>query len=802
MTDLRFALRSYGRQPLLTLVAILSLGIGIGANTTVFSWMNSFVLEPLPQVPRFSRLVAVNTRGPSDAEWSMAYPALRDWRAEARTADIAAANFVQLGLRGEGGETERAWGVLASGNYFDVLGVRPALGRLLTMRDELERSPVAVLGHGYWQRRFAGDSAIVGRRLTLNGVDLTVVGIAPPRFGGTIVGLQMDLYAPVTLQPLLDGPQDILADRGWQWLDGFARLKNGVTLEQARAEIDALAGRIEAAAGSTQNLGAIVKPLKEQGAPSFLGPVFIAMLGITGVVLLIACANVANLLLARAVARRREIGIRIALGADRRRLVRQLLTESFGLALCAGLVGVLISFWGRDLVMNMAPPAPFPIGMEMTTSPRVLLFALLVTLATALIFGLVPALQASRPELVPALKDEIGGGPASRGRLQSGLIVAQIALSLVSLVCAGLFIRTVQASRSADVGFRGPDRVLLVSTELSLAGIPDSLHGTVTSRLLEEVRALPGVEAASAANNVPLGFGGESSRSIAIEGYEPQPDENMSVRYTVTGPDYFRAMDIPIVQGRGFTTDDAPGAPLAVVVNERFAERFWPGKDPVGRHITRGRREYTVVGVAKQGKYNSLTESPRAMVFHALLQEPRANITLHVRGAGDPKALTAAIRGAFERVNGNLPFLDVRTMAEHMQAAVFAQRLGAVMLAGFGAVALLLSAIGIYGVMSYGVSQRTREIGVRVALGAARGDVIGLVVQRAMRLAVLGLVIGLAAALGAGQLLRSQLIGVGPRDPLTFTVIALLLGAVAFFASWIPARRAARVDPLTALRSQ
>ena len=800
--DLAFAIRSFARNPALTLVAILSLGVGIGANTTVFSWLNAFVLEPLPVVPQFSRLAAVNTRGPGDVEWSLSYSALKDWRAASRTVDLAASNFVQLGLRGEGGATERAWGVLASGNYFDVLGVRPMLGRLLTIRDEEERATVAVLGYGFWQRRFAGDSSIVGRTLTLNGVDLTIVGIAPPRFGGNIVGLQMDLWAPVTLQPLLDGPNDILSDRGWQWLDGFARLRDGVSLEQARTELDGVAARIESAAGSEENLGAIVKPMSEQGAASFLGPVFMAMLGITAVVLLIACANVANLLLARAVARRREIGIRLALGADRRRLVRQLLTESFLLALIAGVVGVMISFWGRDLVMNMVPPAPFPIGMELTTSPKVLLFALAVTLSTAVIFGLVPALQASRPELVPSLKDEIGSSPAHRSRLQSGLVVAQIALSLVSLVCAGLFIRTIQASRNTDVGFRGPERVLLASTDLSLAGIPDSLHSSVIGQLIAEVRTLPGVASVSAANDVPLGFGGQSSRSITVEGYEPQDGENMSIRYMVVGPEYFTAMDIPVPQGRGLTDLDAAGAPLAVVVNERFVERFWPGKEAVGRSIRRGQRTYTVVGVAHQGKYTSLTESPQAMVFHTVLQESRANMTLHVRASGDPKALTAAVRGAFERVNPNLPFLDVRTMAEHMQAAVFAQRLGAIMLAAFGTVALLLSAIGIYGVMSYGVTQRTREIGVRVALGAGRRQVVGLVVRRAMRLAGIGLVLGLAAAFGAGRLVSSQLIGVSPSDPLTFVAIGLLLAAVAFIASWIPARRAARVDPLVALRTQ
>jgi len=531
--------------------------------------------------------------------------------------------------------------------------------------------------------------------------------------------------------------------------------------------------------------------------------VFGALLAVTGIVLLIACANVANLLLARAAARRREVGIRLAVGASRTRLVRQLLTESLALALIAGAIGVVVALWARDLMMVLIPAAPFPIGLEFRVDLRVLGFALGVTLLTALLFGLAPALQASNPDLVPTLKDDIGFGHPKRARLQSTLVVSQVALSLVSLVCAGLFLRSLLSARTVDAGFRDPEHVLLVSTDLTLAGIRgDSATTSLTQRLLERVRAVPGVEAAAAAEMVPLGFGGNSSSGATIEGYQPRPNENTSIRRSAVTSDYFRVMGIPIVRGRPIGPADASG-PLSVVVNETFARRYWPGLDPIGRRVDQGAGWMTVVGVAKDGKYSQLSEDPEALIYQPMgYTFAASDFTVHVRATGEPTALAPALRRAFGETSADLPFLDVRTMAEHMQAALFVQRIGAYLLAGFGLIALLLCGIGIYGVLSYGVSQRTREIGVRVALGAGQRNVVGLVVGRAMRLSAVGLVIGLGAALLAGQLLRAQLFGISPRDPLTFASIALLLGAVALVASWIPARRAARVDPIVALRSE
>ena len=800
LQDLRYGLRALRKRPGMTLIAVVSLGLVIGANTTAYTWMNTFVLRPLPAVPGFDRIVAINTHAPGDATWSLSYPSLRDWRAQSRSIDVAASALGQLGLRGEGGTVERSFVLMVSGNYFDVLGVRPALGRLLTLRDESEHAPVVVLGYAYWRRRFAGDSGIVGRHLDFNGHDLEVVGVAAPRFGGTTIGLQFDAFAPVTLVPMLTGLSG-LDGRQNQFMDGVGRVRAGWTLAQARQELDAVAKRVAAETGDDDSRnGAWVKPLADQGAASFLKPVLIALLGVTGLVLLIACANVANLLLARAIARRREIAIRIALGANRWRLVRQLLTESLALGLLAGGVGVLVALWSRDVFARLLPPAPFPISLEFIVDGRVLLFALAVTLVAATVFGLIPALQASNPALVPTLKDEIGGGTAHRSRLQSALVVSQVALSIVSLVCAGLFLRSLQASRDADVGISGADRVLLVSTDLSLAGVPDSQRVAVAARLLDRLRAVPGVEAASLAMTSPLGFGGSSSLGTAPEGYVPRRNENMSIEYLDVGSDYFRAMGIPVVRGRGIERSDVAGALAVAVVNERFAQRFWPGQDPIGRRFRRGGIWRTVIGVAKQGKYHTLTEGAESMIYIPFAQETCGGFDVLIRAPGNPRALTEAVRRAFRDVDPGLPFLDVRSMAEHMQAAMFVQTLGATMLTALGAMALLLAAIGIFGVLSYYVGQRTREIGVRVALGAGRREVVGLVVGRALRLVALGVAGGLVLALGAGQLLRSQLVGVGPHDPLTYLGIALLLALVALGAAWLPARRAARVDPMVALR--
>ncbi len=804
--DLRFGLRGLRKNPGLTLVAALSLGLGIGAATTIFTWLNSFVINPLPAVPAWNRLVVAHTRAPEGGTWSVSLPDFRDWRAGARTVDLAAWDMMQLGLRDGTEPTERAWGMLVSGNYFEALQVRAMLGRLLRIEDEQRGEPVVVLGHGYWQRRFAGDSSVIGRSITLNGSAFTIVGVAAPRFGGTYVGLRVHLFVPMTTMPLLtpDGTQ-YLQDRQRRAFDVVGRLKPGATLAQAAAEIDPLARRAGTAGGLAQPLGAVVQLHRDVDAPGAMRPLFIALLAVAGLVLLIACANVANLLLAQAMARRREVAVRVAVGASRSRLIRQLLTESLALAALAGALGLAMAFWGRDALQMLLPAVPFPVGFDVNLDGRVLLFAILVTAATAMAFGLVPALQASRPDLVRTLKDEIGEGTGGRGRLQAALVVVQVALSLVTLVSAGLFVRSLGAVRSVDTGMSGLDRVLLVGTDLRLTGFTsDSVHVSVVRGLLERVRALPGVEAASVARTVVLGPAPLITTATRVEGYVPRPDEDMNVSYNVVTGDYLRTTGIRLIEGRGISDADLDDNAPAVVVNEAFVRRFLAGRTAIGARINVGGDEWlSVVGVVATSKINSYTEDPVPLVFRAY--SPRfapPSFTLHVRAAGDPMALSPAIRRVFAEVSADLPFLDPRNMAEYTSIPYWAQKVGAIMLSAVGMLALLLAAIGIYATMTYTVGRRVREIGVRLALGAGRSEVVRLVLGRSMRLTGLGLLIGLVGAVGVGQALRSQLLGVGPRDPLTFAGVGLVLAAVALVASAVPARRAARVDPMVALRSE
>ena len=804
LQDIRFALRGLRKTPGFALVAVLTIGLGVGVNTTVFTWMQALVLRPFPGVERPDRLVALYTRPPTtDADWPVSYPTYRDWREGARAFEgIAVSHFEQLGLR-LGGPPERVWGQLVSANYFDVLGVRPGLGRGFLPDEERAAAPVAVISHRLWQRSFAGDRGVVGRRVMLNGRDITIVGVAPERFAGPTPGLAFDIWLPVTLQPaLMPVRHSRVTERGERWLQAVGRLRAGVSLERARSDLAAVQSRIAEAYPDETGFSSRVLRLGESGPAAQMVPLLSALLGVTGLVLLIACANLASLLLARATGRLREIGIRLAVGAGRGRLVRQLLTESAVLSLAGGAAGVLFALWARDAIVPLLPAESVPIGLDFGADPVVLIFALLVALATGLVFGLVPALQASRPDLVTALKTAVGPGHGGRFRAQNALVAGEIALCVVSLVCAGLFVRGLQRAQRVDPGFREPEGVLLATTDFALAGYGDSTGQALADRLLERVRELPGVSTASLASIVPLGFTGGESDHTEVEGYTPQPRENMIVSFNNVGSDYFATLGIPILQGRAIERTDGRDALPVAVVNEAFARRYFPGTSPLGRTVDQDGRRMTVVGVAGDGKYNSLTEAPQPLVYRPYSQHYVPYITLHLRSAGDPRRLERALRGVFARTDPTLPFLDVRTLAAQMGVVTLFQRVGAWMLAAFGALALGLAAVGIYGVLSHSVGQRTREIGVRIAVGASRRDVLTLVVGGAMRLALVGLAVGLVLAVGAGQLLRSQVFGVSPLDPMTFVGVIALLAAVALLAAWLPAHRAAKVDPIVALQSE
>jgi predicted permease len=542
--------------------------------------------------------------------------------------------------------------------------------------------------------------------------------------------------------------------------------------------------------------------MNEDYVQALFKPALIAVGGITAIVLLIACANVANLMLSRAASRRREMGIRLALGARRWALVRQLLVESLIIAIAGGGLGLLIASWGSGMLGALMPPVPYPVNIPHSFDTRVLLFAMLASVGTALLFGVVPAMQASKPDLVVSLKSGVGNGGHGRGLLRGTLVVTQISLSVIALVAAGLFVRSLTAAQRMDAGYREPEKVLLVGTDLFLAGYDPSTGRVIERQILERVTALPGVVSASFSGIVPLGFGGNNTSSLTIDGYTPAKNENMSIHNDDIAPRYFETVGTPMIAGREFTAQDDSGAARVVVVNEAFVKRYLPGKEALGRWIDFGGGKRTIIGVVASAKQKQLSETPLPFVFLPQAQDYNSNTTLYVRTAGDPKLLTETLRKTFASLDPNLPFLDVRTFAEHMGAAVFFMKLGATMLGMFGVLALFLASMGIYSVIAYSVSQRTRELGIRTALGAARQDILSLVLGEGMRLTAVGLGIGGVLAFGVGMLLRSQLLGVGAADPVTFLSIGALLASVALIASWIPARRASRTDPMVALRTE
>jgi len=805
--DVRHAVRSLRRNPGLALVAVLVVGLAVGANTAVLTIMERFVLDPLPGVPETNRLVTVTIRAPGGGEWgTISYPNYRAWRDGSRAFEsIAVQDAIQLSMRADG-PAQRVWGVFASWNLFQVLHVRPILGRVFERRDVREAATTAVISHGAWRRFFAGDPGVVGRHMMLNGRDFTVIGVLPRGFVGTDVGLAYDLWVPVSLHDLLTPNSGALGNWGWGWLHAIARLKPGVSIEQARQDINAVHRPLAESVPANRNTTVLLRRFADQGLAAMFRPVTAALLGVTILVLLAACANLANLLLARAMARRREIGIRLALGVGRGRLVAELVTESLLLSLGGGALGILLALWARGVVRAFIPAAPVPFAFEIPLDARILGLALAATLLTGLTFGLIPAFQSSREDLLHALRGGAATGSARHSRLQGTLVAAQVALAVVSLVCAGLFVRGLQRAQSVDTGMADPERVLLVGTDLFLAGHTSSSAGLpVLDRLLAEVRGLPGVRAASVATYLPLGFGGgEANNSLDIEGYEFRSDEENSTKTSAVGADYFETVGTPVTRGRGIGAEDRPASSPVAVVNEAFVRRYWPGRDALGRQVRFfGDSTWrSVVGVVHDARYQSLDEAADPMIFFPIQQWYVSGSTLHVRTAGDPRLLQQALRRTFERVDPNLPFADVRTLAEHTGAATFTLKLGASMLAAFGLLALALAVVGLYGVLSYSVAQRTREMAVRIALGALPRVVLALVVGRAMRLTAVGLAVGVLLAAGAGRLLRSHIFGVSPLDPVTFGGVAALLAAVALVAAWIPARRAAVVDPLVALQAE
>ncbi len=807
--DLTFAVRMLLKNPMFTAAAVLTLALGIGLNAAVFSAVHAMLFRPLPEVRNDDELVQLYRSWPGDMLWGSNsvphYQDLRD-RVEAFDGQVATWTFVPVSLSADG-RSERLMANMVSANYFDVLGAPPALGRGFLPEEAVDPGAhrVVVLGHSFWQTRFGADPSVVGKTVTLNGQSWTVVGVAREGFKGTMPIIDPPLYAPLMMQRELIPGIDFIEARGNNWMSVVARRAPGVSVEQCRQNLDAFILQLrDEYPDHYEESGIHLVPQNEAGLHPMLRNAQVGMSALTmavvAVLLMIACINVANLFLARAGERRKEMGIRLSLGARRGRLITQLLTESLLFSLIAGAAGLALAYWAVGIANSLTLPLDFTTDFDLALNGTVLLFALGLSILTGILFGLAPALQASRPETVTALKGEASREPGGKHRLIRTLVIAQTALSIVLLISSGLFLRGLQKATNVDKGF-DENNLLLASVDPGLQGY-DRERAEVFYRELETgLSSLPGVEAVGFARMVPLTLS-SSDRGVRIPGYEPGPNENMSIRYNVVTPGYFDAMGIPVLSGRPFLEmDDRDGAKV-MVVNQQFANRFWPGENAIGRTVHTAGEDKEVIGVVPTGKYWSLGEDPTAYMYFPQAQEWSFPMTAHIRTSGKPNALAASVRSEVQRLDSAMPVADLRTMTSTLGVALFPARLGGAALGIFGVLGMILAAVGIYSVMAYSVSQRTHEIGIRVALGAGSNNVVGMVIRKGMTMVGIGVALGTGIALGASRLMENLIYGVNAIDPVTFLGVPGILCAVALLATYLPARRAASVDPMKALRSE
>lgn len=811
LRDLKFSARSLLKHRGFTAIAVITLAIGIGATTTIFSVVNGLLLRPLPGVSKSDRLVDVYaTEANGSSFHTFSYPDYLYYREQNKVFDgLMAYTGVPINLNA-GAQPERIFGIIASGNYFDVLGTRPALGRFFLPEEDQTPGthPVVVISYDLWRRRFAADPALIGKTIALNGHSFSVVGVAPEGFRGTWSGLAPDIWVPLMMQSQIRPGADQMG-RGARWLDMVGRLKDGVTTTQAKAGLSMLAGQLEESYPETnRGVGADVRAASSvpgQMRSAVIGFMAILM-SVVGLVLLIACANVAAMMLARANTRRKEVAIRLAVGARRWHIVRRLLTESLLLFLLGGAGGVLIAVWATHLLLAFKLPADVPISLDLGVEVRVLLFTLLVSLATGLLFGLAPALQASRPNLLQGLKDQTAGG-GHRSRLRNAFVVAQISISLVLLITAGLFVRSLRNAGTIELGFN-PEGVQTVSLDLRTQGYNQAQGQEFYRQLIDRVATMPGVRSASLARIVPLN-GNNMMTGINVAGQEPPPGQRSHrVGLNTVDTRYFETLEMPLLRGRTFNEGDKQGAPQVAIINETMARRYYPSADvstALGQSFTFGGEDanarVSIVGIVKDIKYETLGEDPRPYVYLPFQQSYSGLMTLHVRTLpGVAGNVLAGVRREVAALDKDLPLLDVMPMTEQIGLSLLPLRVATTIGGTLGTVGLLLAAIGIFGVVSYSVSQRTREVGIRMALGAQKGDVLRLVMRQGLWLALIGVGIGWALSFALTRTLGSLLYGVGSTDPLVFIGTALLLVGVAFVASYQPARRATRIDPLVALR--
>ena len=808
--DLRYAIRVFRGSPGFTAVAVLTLALGIAANATVFGWIDTLLVHPFPGAADGKRLVALETVSPNGEFSTTSYRDYRDYRDRVTSFSGLAASLLNAFNVGPVNNPRRIFGEYVSGNYFEVLGVKPVRGRVFLPSEYGENPggvPVAVISSRLWRNLFHEDPAVVGRTIRVNRYELTVAGIAPEEFQGTMPGMMMEIWIPVSMAPTLNGQSNWLLEERTarqMWVTG--RLKPGVTLERANAEVEGCARRVAEESPRTS------KGFTERAMPVWkahfgvqtvlLAPLRILM-AVCFILFLIVGANVANLQLARATARRRELSVRIALGAGPWRVARQLLTESLLLAALGGAAGIPLAAWLGHSLVWMLPPIGFPIQFDFSLNADTLGFTLLLCCAGSLLTGLAPALHSARSGLVEALKEggRSGTAGASQNRMRGLLVVSEVALALVALVGTALFARSFQNARAIHPGLDARN-VLFTKIHLDTFCHDRDQRAQFCLRLRDRLNELPGISNVSFANTVPLESGMGESTGIAVEGYVPGPSEEMSVGSATIAPQFFETVRIPLLEGRDFTERDDHGTPFVVMVNQTFAQRYFAGGNPVGRRVRVGNGWATIIGEVKDSKYHRLTEPPTPYLYESYRQTHGDEFwtAFFIRTAGPAVPFISPVRREAAQIDPNAGVAEVVQFAETISGALYAQQVAAVLLSVLGAVSVLLAALGLYSVLAYAVSQREHEFGIRLALGAESWDVIGLVLRRGLGLTLAGLVVGAALAVAVMRLTAGLLVGVSPGDPVAIAGSAIFLGAIAVAASYLPARRATKVDPMVTLR--
>ena len=812
--DLVYGARALRKNRGFTAVAVLTLALGIGTTTTVFSWIERVLFNPIPGAADARRIVALETRTPSGEHIDTSFPDFLDYRAQAKSFSHLVVHKERPLSLGVGLAAERVWSEMVSGNFFEALGVRPKLGRFFLASDQADGSgalPVAVISETLWRRRFAADPAMLGRTVKLNQQDFSVVGVAPASFLGALNGLAFDVWVPLGTHGRLLGASGWLESRGWRSLHTLGRLAPGATLASARAELATISARlVNAYADRPEGLGLDVMPVtaSKDGAHRELAQPLLLLLGVAGLLLIIVCANLANLLLVRATGRQREMCVRQALGAGRWRLIRQLFAEGLLLSTAGTLLGLMFTWWLSDLLNHFLPDATLPISLTADLSGRALVLAVTLSTFTALLAEVVPALWLARPTPIDVLR---GSGrmaaitPAAEF-FRRAFVIAQVAVALVTLACAALALKSFHAAKRADPGFEAAG-VLLATLKLDTSGYTRNDAAAFIDRLPGRLAALPGIESVALAENVPLGLSRGSWEEIAVPGYVSAPHEERRVYRNLVSPGYFSLMRIPLLGGREFNDGDRSGAPLVAIVSETFARRYFDTTDAMGRSFSfwNGDRVLTVVGVVRDIKIEQIGEAPRPYFYVSLPQflDTGTGLAIHVRVAGgDPLLHLSALRAAVRELDPAVALFEAVTLEDYSGAARFAQKAAASLLGALSAIALVLTALGLYGVLAFSVAQRTPEIGVRLALGAKPADIARLILARGTALIACGVALGLVAAVAVARGLAAMLYGVSAFEPVLLGAVTVLVVLPALAASWLPARRAAKVDPMVALRAE